>query len=409
MFPVALSQETLSEILNDFNNLVDKQGYKRLPYKDWRTLWGLSRKVNYPNVQVKTSSYTGEIVIEQTDVHQDLHGDFITTTNWVWKGNFDEVNTFGHYLYECMAPNGRHSPVKTGTLTGALTVTQPGITVDSRYYTCADSPAVSTYATISSYNDIDRRIKKLENNNEDKNKEKEDMNTNKFMNFEFGPIRESSIRMSLYGLAVKNVSGTWVSYDASTRSIMDVDILNFNGRQFMYKVPVAINAVAVGDIVIHARKPMFVTEIRANSLMAIDPVDGEYKEIVLTKSPFGFNFVTKVMNLMGSFMNTPASAESPFGNMWMMMAAVNDENTDVDPMMMMLMMSLTMSANSGASLNGINPAMLYAMMSGKKGDDKSEMFKWMIMSQMLTGSFAGLTPATEHKCSCGGNCENHNN
>ena len=167
MFPVALSQETLSKILNDFDGLVNKQGYERLPYKDWRTLWNLSRKDNYPNVQIKTSSYTGEIVIEQTDTYQDVHGDFIATTNLVWKGNYDDVNNFGHYLYECMAPNGRYSLVKTGTLTGALTVTKPGITVDGRYYTCVGSPAVSTHATISSYDEIDRRIKKLENNNKD--------------------------------------------------------------------------------------------------------------------------------------------------------------------------------------------------------------------------------------------------
>ena len=391
MFPVALSQETLSKILNDFNDLVDKQGYKRLPYKDWRTLWDLSRKANYPNVQAKASSYTNEIVIEQTDVHQDLHGDFITTTTWVWKGNFDEVNTFGHYLYECMAPNGRYSPIKTGTLTGALTV--KGVsTADSGYFTYVDSPAISTHATISSYDELNQRIKKLENNNIDKNKEKEDMNTNKFMNFEFGPVSESSIRMSLYGLAVKNVSGTWVSYDASTRSIMDVDILNFNGRQFMYKVPVAIEAVAVGDIVIHARKPMFVTEVKANSLMAIDPVDGEYKEIVLTKSPFGFNFVTKVVNLMNGFMNTPASKENPFGNMWMLMALNGDEGKDIDPMMLMLMMG-------GGKMGEMNPMVMYALMGGNKNQD-------MLPLLMMSGMF---NSTTEHKCSCGGNCENHNN
>jgi hypothetical protein len=213
----------------------------------------------------------------------------------------------------------------------------------------------------------------------------------KGFNFDFGPCTNNAVKLSLYGLAVKNSTGTWVSYDASTRSIMDVDILNFNGRQFMYKVPVAIEAVAVGDIVIHARKPMFVTEVKANSLMAIDPIDGEYKEIVLTKSPFGFNFVTKVVNLMNGFMNTPASKENPFGNMWMLMALNGEEGKDIDPMMLMLMM--------GGKMGEMNPMMMYALMSGNKNQD-------MLPLLMMSGMF---NATTEHKCSCGGNCENHNN
>ena len=156
---------------------------------------------------------------------------------------------------------------------------------------------------------------KNENNNNKTNKESFAM---KF-NFDFGPVNPSMVRMSLYGLAVKNKAGTWVSYDAKAGDIMDVDILNFDGAKFLYKMPVAIKDIAIGDVVIHNGIPMFVIAIATSGayITAVDPINGERKDIMLPKSPFGFNFATKVVNFLGNAFNTAATAENPFGNMWM--------------------------------------------------------------------------------------------
>lgn len=331
---VLISPTMLRQHLNAFSSHVyDDARWTRLPYTEWR------------NASAMSSSQT-EAMIKVTREKDCL---VFSNGEKVFRVPTDEW-TFGSYI-------------------------EPKIFKD-------------TSVEVDSYIDMNgTRCYFTTKNNDEENEEKDTMNTNsKFMNFEFGPISESSIRMSLYGLAVKNVSGTWVSYDASTRSIMDVDILNFNGRQFMYKVPVAIGAVAVGDIVIHARKPMFVTEVKANSLMAIDPVDGEYKEIVLTKSPFGFNFVTKVVNLMDGFMNTPASQENPFGNMWMLMAMNGNEGKDIDPMMLMLMMS-----NGGQ----MNPMVAMMVMGGLGNPGDQDLVKLMVMSSMMSGAanpFANMMP-----------------
>ena len=60
----------------------------------------------------------------------------------------------------------------------------------------------------------------------DDRKEKENMDTNKMFNFDFGPV-DSHIRMSPYGLAIRNAEGKYVSFDKETSSMMDVEIFNF--------------------------------------------------------------------------------------------------------------------------------------------------------------------------------------
>ena len=212
--------------------------------------------------------------------------------------------------------------------------------------------------------------KKIEINNT--NKENKNMN---MFNFDFGPVNSNSVRMSMYGLAVKNKDGKYVSYNASTDEIVDVDIFNFDGAKFLYKIPVAIKDVAIGDIVIHQRAPMFVVSIGegGKTLGVIDPVNGEKKEIMLTKSPFGFNFATKVVNFIaGAFNASNVSAENPFGNMWML-ALMSDKDTFSEflPLMMMFngsdinpqMIPLMMMSDSKSSVNDILPMMMFANMN----------------------------------------------
>lgn len=199
--------------------------------------------------------------------------------------------------------------------------------------------------------------------------DKKENNTMNF-NFDFGPVKSDSIKMSIYGLAVKNASGTFVSY--SDGSLIDVDILNFDGSKFLYKMPVAIKEVKMGDIVIHARKPMFVTEVLAKSLKVVDPVDGEAKEVLLTKSPFKFDFVTKVVNILGSTFDATANSDNPFGNMWMLFALAGDGNKQSDMLLPLMMMNQ----------NGVatNPMMMYALLAGGHGGSDNALLAMAMMS-----------------------------
>ena len=218
---------------------------------------------------------------------------------------------------------------------------------------------------------MEERINKLETNNDDvKGKE----NNMKMFNFDFGPIKDNdAIRMSPYGLAVKNVNGTYQAYDKKNGEMMDVDVFNFKADNMFFKIPVAIDAVACGDIIIFNRKPCFVFGFsEQGDVIVIDIALGEKKTILPNKSPFGFNYITKVVSLMDNMFGGEApSAENPFGNIlpFMMMS---EDSSMKDMLPMMMFMNGTGNTNSNL--------MLYLMMQ----DDNKEMDKWMPLLFMNT-------------------------
>lgn len=224
---------------------------------------------------------------------------------------------------------------------------------------------------------INDRINKVLNeqntfNNVD---DKKGNNKMKAFNFDFGPCTNDNIRMSMYGLAVKNAAGTWVSYNPESKEIIDVDIFNFDGGKFLYKMPVAIKDVKVGDIVIHNRKAMFVTEITEAGMTAIDPQAGEEKKILLTKSPFGFNFATKVVSLFNMTSDAP-TPDAPFGNMLpFLMMSENNGEFDMNTMLM-----LSMMGGQGSMDFAKNPMMMYFLMKDTKNMD--ELLPLMFMGNL---------------------------
>lgn len=229
---------------------------------------------------------------------------------------------------------------------------------------CADQVSICT----------DDLCKNCKNYEKKDNEEKE--NKMKGFNFDFGKITNDSIRMSMYGMAVKNTSGVWTAYDKSTGDLMDVDVFNFDGSNFLFKMPVAIKDIAVGDVIIHARKPMFVvSKTEAGDLVAVDPVAGEKKTIMPIRSPFGFNFATKVISLFDNLMgNSEApSADNPFGSLWMLM--LMDGKSDMKDMLVPMML---MSQANG-STNAFNPMMLMLM---NDGDMKDIALPLMLMNQV---------------------------
>ena len=222
---------------------------------------------------------------------------------------------------------------------------------------------------------------KYNNNDEKENSIMKDFN------FDFGPMNGNVVRMSIYGLAVKNKIGSWVAYDAKNGEIMDVDVFNFDGSKFMYRMPVPINDVAVGDVIVHMSVPMFIVgkSDDGKAVYAVDPVAGERKEIMLTKSPFGFNFVTKVVNFLGNAFN--ADASNPFGNLGLMMM-LSEDNKGMNDMLPFMLMA------NGGNTNGFdlsNPMVMYMMCKDGAGD----------LPMMLALSGAFNKPAATHVCNCG--------
>lgn len=194
-------------------------------------------------------------------------------------------------------------------------------------------------------------------------------NKNMF-NFDFGKITSNDVRFSTYGLAVRSVDGRYVAYDSKNKSVMDVDVLNMPAGDFLYKMPVALKDVKIGDIVIHNRVPMFVLDKTMNDLTVIDIRESTKKTIMPVKSPFGFNFITKVVSLvdMGG-----ANADTPFGNMLpFLMMSDNSKIEDIMPLMMM---------TGGMKMDMSNPMLMYFLMKDGKMD-KMALPLMMMMNQL---------------------------
>ena len=222
----------------------------------------------------------------------------------------------------------------------------------------------SIYVVKDEFNSLQNKVNYLEYqiNKPKEEKEKE----NKMMKFDFGPCSKD-VRLSMYGIAIKNNVGEWVSYNNKTNEIINVDIFNMeNANNFLYKVPVDPATIAAGDTVMHNGTPMFILQTEGNgSYVAVDVKSGETKAIIPTRNMFGYNFMTKIVNIMDMVAGAP-STDQPFGNMLPFM--MGDK---IDPMMFMLMNQ--QSAN-------INPMMMYMMSNDKLDDNAKMMMMFMMMN-----------------------------
>ena len=221
---------------------------------------------------------------------------------------------------------------------------------------------------MNEFNTLRDEIKKSrvteESNNDSENKENSFMKN--FVDFKFGKVVSDDVRMSMYGIAIKNIDGRYVAYDVKSHSVMDVEIMNMPCGDFLYKMPVAIKDIKAGDVVIHNKVPMFVVEVHDSTLKVVDIHEGAEKEIYLTKSPFGFNFATKVVSLID--FTGKADASNPFGNMLPFLMMGDGKMDDMLPMMMLM---------NGGKMDMSNPMMMYFMMKDNK--ESKDMLPFLLM------------------------------
>lgn len=176
---------------------------------------------------------------------------------------------------------------------------------------CSSGNTYST--TISSIFDADH-IKQLVKDAMNTLKE-EDKPTMKLpnMNFEFGPINDDSVVMSPCGLAIQKPDRSYVAYNKATDKMVDVTGLTFNIGKVIYKMPVAMQNIAKGDLIYHNGRPVYVVGIDNGIITAIDYVFNEQKVIVPVSNIFGFDYLTKIISVLnlGGMQPDP---NNPFGN-----------------------------------------------------------------------------------------------
>lgn len=396
---IYFSQAEARAMLNHYSKLVREGKAKKIDYDVYRALKD-STYGFYVNEDYVTPNYMFDLFITdgKSEIYVDEWGEkhFIKNGGDKFLTSFKMCSDFGYFLYtEYLLHRSDYSPhkenrgetmrleagnVATEYWTNSSTGTDSTSKVIYNTYTNKTDPYEGLLSRVSIADEytnvartldelIDEKIETKLNNNE---KEKDSMM--KGFNFDFGPCTGDNVRMSMYGLAVKNGNGEWVSYNASTKQIVNVDILNFDGRKFMFKMPVAIKDIAVGDIVIHNKVPMFVIGVgeENGAVIAVDVRAGEEKKILPTTSPFGFNFVTKVVSMFTAFENTP-TPDAPFGNFLPFMLMGEDGASDIDPLMIMMMMQ-----NGGANAFS-NPMMMYFLCGDKMKDNMLPLM--MMMNQ----------------------------
>lgn len=365
------------DLLTEFCDLVREKKYKKLEYGLW-CKFSHDAPFNTDPWSVCILPHDNLITIKHAFDNNDKEEAYCLPV---------KDNSFGEYLYDKFGktkrmtistveelkiePLNKTKAEPIALTTSGLIIKDKAANTDSIASTTTTTTTTDTITTIAptltlDYKDLDKYFSdSVEKWNEDrKMKENEKM---KGFNFDFGPCTDNNVRMSMYGLAVKNAAGTWVSYNSNSKEIIDVDIFNFDGAKFFYKIPVAIKDIAVGDIVIHNRKPMIVLAVLEDALNVVDPQAGERKEIMLTKSPFGFNFATKVVSLFNfTGGDTTATADAPFGNM-LPFLFMSSDSTDFDPMLMFMMMQQTGAASTNAFGN---PMMMYFLMKDDKKSDE---------------------------------------
>ena len=139
------------------------------------------------------------------------------------------------------------------------------------------------------------------------------MNLNLNNLFDFGPINDNDVMYSPYGLAFRNSNNQYLTYNPTTKKTTDVTGLTIDLEGLIYKIPVGLNSVKPGDIIVHNGKPICVEGIEDHSVICVDIENSELKTVIPPTNIFGFNYVTKITPLFNLGSANP-SEDNPFGN-----------------------------------------------------------------------------------------------
>lgn len=387
----SFANEAFRIVLDRFQEANKEKKYtKRIEYKDWRTLQRSTIvRVSLEGNNLQFFDYFGRLLYKDSILDNGFGRFFYNKYIMKEKTKMDYTAT--------SAKSVTISGDALNATTGTVSLNAEQLNSNGYYSTTGTIPVINTldtnmWGTVALQSDTEElrnRVRKLENDMLNKvDKEKENETMIKGVNFDFGPCG-SGVRLSMYGMAIQNSAGEWVSYNPATGEIINVDILNIaDGGKYLYKMPVPISEVKVGDIVVHNRVPMFVTDILGNGTFAVTDVRaGESKTIIPVRNMFGFNFMTKVISLFGNMMGTP-SADQPFGNMLPFLMMGEGKSMDNDAMLMFMLMQ-----NQSNSNMFNNPMMMYFLMKDNKDFDPM----MLMMMSMGTNQTPVIIPTTSNE------------
>lgn len=207
-----------------------------------------------------------------------------------------------------------------------------------------------------------------------KEKEKESkMDFSKMLNIDFGKVPHTAeLKPSIYGVAVLGFDNRYRAYDKVNDKVMDVTGMTFD-TDMLFKIPVAVSQVRVGDVIINASNYVTVTNVHPDgTFTVVDPKASEQKIAIPAKNMFGFDFVTKIMYPFENMVQP--SDDNPFGLNPMTMMMLSD-GADMD---MSTILALSMMNDNSVMMdqNMLIPLML---MGNNKGGSKDSLILAMAM------------------------------
>lgn len=224
---------------------------------------------------------------------------------------------------------------------------------------------------------MDMSYKEVTDTFNSKEKEKESkMDFSKILNIDFGKVPHTAeLKPSIYGVAVLGFDNRYRAYDKINDKVMDVTGMTFD-TDMLFKIPVAVSQVRVGDVIINASNYVTVTNVHPDgTFTVVDPKASEQKIAIPAKNMFGFDFVTKIMYPFENMVQP--SDDNPFGLNPMTMMMLSD-GADMD-MSTILALSM-MNGNSGMmDQNMLIPLML--MGNDKSGNKDGLILAMAMMNQ----------------------------
>ena len=339
-----------------------KRGYEKLPYDEWRGFksW---LKSNVDSEDIVVTVFPSKYIVFSRDDNK-----------YTLRFNKTTKNDFCHYLLNYLVDNYMYTTNTTSS--GYYTTAVPTYTTSTYTINASDYNNEVAIGNVKiKENEITINGKKVltegKNNSMDM----------KEFGFDFGSVTNSNIAISPFGIAVKRAnSNDFCYYDPHKCEVVDCTPLTFSDKKFLYKMPVAVSAIAEGDVIMHNGMPMFVKGLEDDQgrVVVIDIAASEEKYILPVKNMFGFNFVTKIISLI-DMQNCGASAENPFGNM-LPLLMLTGNGKDLDPMMLMLMMNCGKGFNMLQTPQGQqNPMLMYLLLADQKNGKMNDLLPLMMM------------------------------
>lgn len=215
---------------------------------------------------------------------------------------------------------------------------------------------------------MDMSYKEVTDTFNSKEKEKESkMDFSKILNIDFGKVPHTAeLKPSIYGVAVLGFDNRYRAYDKINDKVMDVTGMTFD-TDMLFKIPVAVSQVRVGDVIINASNYVTVTNVHPDgTFTVVDPKASEQKIAIPAKNMFGFDFVTKIMYPFENMVQP--SDDNPFG---------------LNPMTMMML-------SDGADMD-MSTILALSMMNGNSGMmDQNMLIPLMLMGNSKSGNKDGL-------------------